>query len=61
MVLGAVRGEGELWFLSGVWLREEEVGDGVEEENSKPGGKGLNGWFRREKNQSRPGGGCLVR
>jgi hypothetical protein len=39
MVLGAVRGEGELWFLSSVWLREEEVGDGVEEENSKPGGR----------------------
>ena len=25
MVLGAVRGEGELWFLSGVWLREKEM------------------------------------
>ena len=24
MVLGYVRGEGELWFLLGVWLREEE-------------------------------------
>jgi hypothetical protein len=25
MVLRAVRGEEELWFLSGVWLREKEM------------------------------------
>jgi hypothetical protein len=31
----AVRGEGELWFLSGVWLREKEMAWGRSAERGK--------------------------
>jgi hypothetical protein len=66
--VAAGRGEGELWFLSCVWLRQEGVGDDVEE--GKEGlllvekrlrGKGLNGWFQRANKSSRVGGGSLGR
>jgi len=51
-----------------VWLRQEGVGDDVEE--GKEGlllvekrlrGKGLNGWFQRANKSSRVGGGSLGR
>jgi hypothetical protein len=51
-----------------VWLREEGVGDDVEEGNEgqlsvgkRLGGKGLNGWFWRAKKSSQVGGGSLGR
>ena len=66
--MAAGRGEGELWFLSCVWLREEGFGDDVEEGNEgqlsvgkRLGGKGLNGWFWRAKKSSQVGGGSLGR